>query len=159
MNNLKELELNVIYSPPATEYKPVDGRKYCFAIANKPGESHLYIGYEYDCFPFNHKVREEMRAEWIPHMGQYVLCVKIQDNNDHLEEHHVKILNLVSQQEITNSLSSIMYGDRAFFINYPWLLDSPIYIHFQSKNDDFNKIVYYGTPRQYLNGNGIAVKT
>ena len=159
MNRLNPSELNVIYSPPATEYKPVDGRKYRFAKANNHGEAYLCNGYDYENLPTKHKFREELRAEWIPQMGQYVFCGKTTVNHDHGEDHHVKLRLLMSQQEIPDALAAIMYSDRAFFFHYPWLLDSPIYIQFQSKYEDYNKMIYYGTPRQYLNETVEPIKT
>lgn len=152
MNRINPFTLNVMYSPPATEFKPVEGRKYSFAKTNKPGEANLYIGYEYNRFSPHQIVGEEIRAEWIPQLGQFVLCGKtpiFYENNE--EDSQIKLKFIMSQQEIHEALTAIIYGDRAFFFNYPWLLDSPIYIHYQTQTADYNKMIYFGTPRQYLN--------
>lgn len=150
MSKLNPSMLTVLYSPPATEFRPVDRRKYTLTQSKTTGELFLCIGYRYDLNAMNKKFQDDVFAEWIPQLGQYVLSGKIYLCDDEFDEQYAKIRYVVCQREADLALSAIIYGDRFFFSNYPWLLDSPIYIHFESNYDEYNKLIYYGTPRQYL---------
>ncbi|MBY0120479.1 staygreen family protein [Bacillus sp. S/N-304-OC-R1] len=151
MNKLDVDQLSVSYLPPTTEFRPVDGRKYTLLQSNTSGEWFLTIGYHYHSNDANRKFRDEVFAEWVPQMGQYVLSGKVFVSDQEFDKQYAKIRFMIFQREVEQALSAIVYGDRVFYSNYPWLLDSPIYIHFDSNYEDFNKMIYYGTPRQYLN--------
>lgn len=151
MNNWDPTKITVLYLPPATEFRPVDRRKYTWTQSKTTGESYLSIGYQYDFNAIQEEFRDEVLAEWTPQMGQYVLSGKIFISDESFDEKYANIRFLIFQREVKSALAAMIYGDRPFFSNYPWLLDSPIYIHFQSNYKDYNKIIYYETPRQYLN--------
>ncbi|MFE8694927.1 staygreen family protein [Cytobacillus sp. FJAT-53684] len=151
MSNWDPMRITVLYLPPATEFRPVDRRKYTWTQSKTTGESFLSIGYDYDFNAIQVEYRDEVLAEWIPQMGQYVLSGKIFISDESFDEKYAKIRFMIFQREARQALAAMIYGDRTFFSNYPWLLDSPIYIHFQSNYHEFNKIIYYETPRQYLN--------
>lgn len=151
MDKFNPSKLNVIYIPPTTEFRPVDHRKYTYSQSNSSGEMLLYIGYKFDKSGVQNNVRDEVLAEWIPQMGQYVLSGKMHISDGEYDEQHARLRFLIFQREVKNAILAMMIGDRAFFSHYPWLLDSPIYIHFQSDYEEYNKMIYYGTPRQFLN--------
>ncbi|WP_102275620.1 staygreen family protein [Cytobacillus massiliigabonensis] len=151
MNNWDPTRINVLYLPPATEFRPVDRRKYTWTQSKTTGESYLSIGYHHDFNVIQEEYRDEVLAEWIPQLGQYVLSGKIFISDESFDEKYAQIRFLIFQREARHALSAMIYGDRTFFSNYPWLLDSPIYIHFQSNYKEYNKMIYYETPRQYLN--------
>jgi Staygreen protein len=151
MSNWDPTSITVLYLPPATEFRPVDRRKYTWTQSKTTGESILSIGYQYDFKAIQAEYRDEVLAEWIPQMGQYVLSGKIFISDESFDEKYAQIRFLIFQREARQALAAMIHGDRTFFSNYPWLLDSPIYIHFQSNYKDYNKIIYYETPRQYLN--------
>ncbi len=44
----------------------------------------------------------------------------------------------------------MIYGDQTLFTSFPWLLDAPIYIQFESEFPQYNQILYYGRPRDFL---------
>lgn len=56
----------------------------------------------------------------------------------------------IFKKEMATALKGIIYGDRPFYVNYPFLLNAPIYIHYLSIYPQYSQVVYYGTPRQYL---------
>ncbi|KQL19435.1 staygreen family protein [Cytobacillus solani] len=151
MSHWDPTKITVQYLPPATEFRPVDRRKYTWSQSKTTGESCLSIGYHYDFNVIQVEYRDEVLAEWIPQMGQYVLSGKIFISDESFDEKYAQIRFLIFQREARQALAGMIYGDRTFFTNYPWLLDSPIYIHFQSNYKEYNKIIYYETPRQYLN--------
>ncbi len=151
MNKFDPSKLNVKYSAPATEFRPIERRKYTFSQSNHTRELFLTIGDNYDLNEVHPKYRDEVFAEWKPQMGQYVLLGKMHVSDEDFDEHYAKLRFLIFKHEVRIAIAAIIYGDRNFLFNYPWLLDSPIYLHFTSNFAEFNKIIYYDTPRQYLN--------
>lgn len=150
MSKFNSSKLAVRYLPPATEFRPVDRRKYTLTHSDSTGDQFLAIGGYYDVNAINTKFRDEVFAEWLPQMGQYVLSGKVYISGGEFDEQYSKVRFLIFQKELDLALTAIIYGDRSFYSNYPWLLDSPIFIHFESAYPQFSKILYYGTPRQYL---------
>ncbi|WP_080846062.1 staygreen family protein [Cytobacillus gottheilii] len=143
-------QLHVTYLPPATAFRPVERRKYTLTHSDETGELFLSIGHEYDVSSLNLNVRDELAAEWLPQLGQYVLAGKFHISNGDFDQQYAHARYLIFQREADRALSALIYGDREFFSHYPWLLDSPIYIYFESVYPEFHKMIYYGTPRQYL---------
>ncbi|MGD6895648.1 staygreen family protein [Bacillus infantis] len=151
MSQFNPQKLSVRYLAPATEQKPVDARKYTLTHLDETGELFLSIGCVYDYSSVNKKFRDEVLAEWLPQMGQYVLKAAVYVSGGEFDEKTSKMRYMIFQREMDLALKAIIYGDRSFFTSYPWLLDSPIYVQFESVFPQFSKIIYYGTPRQYLN--------
>lgn len=83
-------------------------------------------------------------------MGQYVLSGRVYISNGEFDHQYSKIRFLIFQKELDLALTAMIYGDRSFYSNYPWLLDSPIFIYFESVYPEFSKLIYYETPRKYL---------
>lgn len=150
MSKFNPSKLSVEYLPPATEFRPVDRRKYTLTHSDATGELFLAIGGYYDLNAIKPKFRDEVFAEWLPQMGQYVLSGKVYISGGEFDEPYSKIRFMIFQKELELALTAIVYGDRCFYSNYPWLLDSPIFVHFESVYPEFSKMLYYGTPRQYL---------
>jgi Staygreen protein len=143
-------KLHVTYLPPATAFRPVERRKYTLTHSDETGDIFLSIGHEYDLSKVNVNVRDELAAEWLPQLGQYVLAGKFHISNGDFDYQYAHVRYLIFQKEAERALSALIYGDREFYSHYPWLLDSPIYIYFESVYPEFSKMIYYGTPRQYL---------
>lgn len=150
MSKFNPSKLSVTYLPPATPFKPVDERKYTLTHSDDTGELYLTVGYCYDMDAINPKFRDEVLAEWVPRMGQYVLSGKVYVTGGEFDEQYSKIRFMIFQRELSLALTAIVYGDRAFYQHYPWLLDSPIYIHFESTFPQFNQTLFAGTPRHFL---------
>ncbi|PWW25821.1 staygreen protein [Cytobacillus oceanisediminis] len=150
MSKFNPSKLAVNYLPPATEFRPVDRRKYTLTHSDATGELFLAIGGYYDLNAIRPKFRDEVFAEWQPQMGQYVLSGKVYISGGEFDEQYSKIRFMIFQKELDLALTAMVYGDSSFYSNYPWLLDSPIFIHFESVYPQFSKILYYDTPRKYL---------
>ncbi|PLR82442.1 hypothetical protein CVD25_13900 [Bacillus canaveralius] len=151
MNKFDPAKLSTDIKAPATQFGPVDNRKYTLTHSDTNGEFLLKIGCHFDLDAVNSKQRDEVFAEWKPKSGQYILFGRVYISNGDFDEKYSQVRFLIFQRELELALTAITYGDQAFFTYYPWLLDSPIYIQFESVYPQFNKIVYQGTPRQYLN--------
>jgi len=150
MSKFDPAKLKLTYFPPATPFKPVDERKYTFTHSDVTGELFLTIGYCYDFDAINMKLRDEVFAEWKHTMGQYTLTGKVFVSNGEFNEKYSMIRFHIFQKELPLALTAMVYGDRNFYMNHPWLLDSPIYVQFESAFPQFHQLIYYGTPRQYL---------
>lgn len=150
MSKFQPSKLRVTFFPPATPFKPVDERKYTLARDNEAGDLILTVGYCYDESAVDPVYHNEILAQWIYRRGQYILSGKVLIDGQDVDEQYAKNRFLVFQRELQGALTAIVSGDRGFFENYPWLLDSPIYIHFESNIPQYNQVFYYGKPRQYL---------
>ncbi|WP_075980614.1 staygreen family protein [Bacillus massilinigeriensis] len=150
MNKINLEKLSVTYLPPATEFNPVDGRKYTLTHSDTTGELYLSIGNGYAFSSINPNTKDEVLAEWVTHMGQYMLNGKVYISGGEYGEEHAKARFIIFKNELELAITAIVYGDRSLYLNYPWLLDSPIYIKFESIFPQFNQVLYFGTPRQYL---------
>lgn len=148
LNKFHPSKLKVTFFPPATPYKPVDERKYTVNYKDNTGEIFLTIGYCYETGAFYQY--DAVFAEWIPQLGQYILKGKVFISDSNFDEQTAKYRFQRMQNDLPIAISAIIYGDRQLFQYYPWLLDCPIYIHFESNDPQFQRILYIGTPRYFL---------
>lgn len=151
MSKLDSSKLNVTFFPPATPYKPFENRKYTVEICNETGKIYVTIGNRYFQQHASNISAKEITAQWTPRMGQFILNGKVHVSKGEFDEEQAKIRLSSFQQHLDLALAAIVFGDQKFFHNYPWLLDSPIYIHFESNYPQFHQMLYFGTPRQFLN--------
>ncbi|WP_421385007.1 staygreen family protein [Bacillus salacetis] len=150
MSDFNPEKLSVTYHPPASVFNPMDGRKYTLTHSDTTGELFLSIGCQYDFNKVNPAMRDEVLAEWGRVMGQYTLSGIVYVSGGEFDENLSKVRYMIFRKELPLALSAIVNGDRGFFSYFPWLLDAPIYITFESVFPEFNQVHYYGTPRQYL---------
>ncbi len=151
MSEFKPEMLTVNYLPPATAFVPVDSRKYTLTHSDQTGELFLGVGNVYDYRAINYKMRDEVLADWVTVNGEYLLYGKVYISNGEYDKNMSRIRYMIFKKELDLALTAIIYGDRSFFGYHPWLLDAPIYVQFSSIFPEFNKVIYYGTPRKYLN--------
>ncbi|CAM3790063.1 staygreen family protein [Mesobacillus thioparans] len=151
MSKFNPEKLTVSYIPPATAYMPIDSRKYTLTHSDLSGELFLAIGNVYDYQAINYKMRDEVLADWLTINGEYILFANVYVSNGEYDLNMSRIRYMIFKRELDLALTAMIYGDRSFFTYHPWLLDAPIYVKFSSSFPEFNEIVYYGTPRYYLN--------
>lgn len=104
MSNFNPSKLSVKYLSPATEFRPVDSRKYTLTHSDATGELFLAIGECYDFNAVNPKFRDEAFAEWIPQMGQYVLSGRVYISGGEFDQQYAKIRFLIFQKELDLAL-------------------------------------------------------
>lgn len=143
-------KLSVSYLPPSTPFRPLDGRKYTLTHSDVTGELFLTIGCQFDNSKINTNLRDEVLAEWIPQLGEFQLWGSVYISGGEFDESYAKVRYLIFQKELELAIKAIVYGDQSFYSCFPWLLDSSIYIRFNSIYPQFQQVLYYGTPRQYL---------
>lgn len=150
MNIFDPSKLTFKINAPATEFRPIEGRKYTLTHTDATGQLFLSIGNDYNASLFNSKLRDEVLAEWMPKMGEYMLWGRVYVSGGEFDKKNAKVRFLIFQKELDLAFKAIIYSDQILFTYYPWLLDSPIYIQYESIFPEFNKINYMGTPRKYL---------
>ena len=144
-------KLTTNYLAHATPLLPVEGRKYTLTHSDITGQLFLAVGYEYNIRAINPKLRDEVIAEWVPQMGEFSLYGRVYVSGGEFDEMNAKARFLIFKKELNLAITAMVYGDKVFFMNYPCLLDAPIFIRFESIYTQFNQIQFYGTPRQFLN--------
>ena len=150
MSEFNPDKLSVTYLPPASIFNPIDHRKYTLTHSDSTGELFLSIGCQYELENINLNMRDEVLGEWRREKGQYTLCGKVYISNGEFDEKLSNVRFMIFKKELPLALSAIVNGDKGFYMYYPWLLDAPIYIYFDSIFPEYNQILYFGTPRQYL---------
>ncbi|WP_064093376.1 staygreen family protein [Rossellomorea aquimaris] len=150
MSEFNPDKLSVTYLPPASIFNPIDHRKYTLTHSDSTGELFLSIGCQYELENINLNMRDEVLGEWRREQGQYTLCGTVYISNGEFDEKLSNVRFMVFKKELPLALSAIVNGDKGFYMYYPWLLDAPIYIYFDSIFPEFNQILYFGTPRQYI---------
>ncbi len=159
MSEFNPDKLSKKYLPPANMFGPLEKRRYTLTHSDYSAELFLTIGTRYDLEAVNEKLRDEVLAEWKTRDGEYILLGKVHVSNGDYDKNFSRIRYLIFKKELPLALTGIIYGDKDFFIHYPWLLDSPIIIHFESVYPEYNDVLYYGTPRQYLSDAAIKKLT
>jgi hypothetical protein len=150
MTEFNPEKLHVTFEPPTTSFSPIQGRKYTLTHSDETGELFLAVGKRYDLDAIDQKLRDEVLAEWKTRNGEYVLMGKVHISTGEFDEKLAKIRYMIFKKEMNLALTGMVYGDREFYVHNPWLLDSPILVHFESVYPEFNEVLYFGTPRYYL---------
>lgn len=144
-----KLSTNII--PPANFIHPIQGRKYTLTHSDDTGELFLDIGTTYNYQAIDWKLRDEVLVELRVDQFNRVCFVGVAHvDQGQFPKEQAQFRYNIFRKEMNTALKGIFYGDQPFFSNYPQLLDAPIYIMYESIFPEFHHIVYYGTPRKYL---------
>lgn len=150
MNMIDPGRLHVTYSPPASIFAPIDHRRYTMTHSDSTGELFVTIGCEYDVSAINPYMRDEVLTEWVREDGQYRLNGRVYISGGEFDRQMAQVRYMIFKREMGTALAAIVNGDAGFFTYHPWLLDAPITIHFESVFPEYDQMVYFGTPRQYV---------
>ncbi|WP_042348482.1 staygreen family protein [Bacillus massiliigorillae] len=142
-------KLSTFILPPATSTAPVAERKYTMTHDDRTGNLFVTIGYSFDTCSLT-AMRDEVLAEWVPHHGQFALIGKAYVSGGEYDANTAQVRYLIFKKEMETALQAIVNSDRSFFEHFPWFLDFPIYIHFESILPQYNQVINYGTPRSYV---------
>lgn len=96
-------------------------------------------------------MRDEVLAEWQrDNFGRFHLVGRAYVDSGEFSEDESRVRFSIYQKEMMLALKGMIFGDRYFLANYPYLLDAPIYIYYDSVYPQFEQVYYYGTPRKIL---------
>ncbi|WP_044336981.1 staygreen family protein [Rossellomorea aquimaris] len=150
MSEFKPEKLAVTYLPPASIFNPIDNRKYTLTHSDTTGELFLSVGCHFDLEKINPSMRDEVLGEWRRDLGQYTLRGTVYVSGGEFDQQLSKVRFMIFKKELPLALAAMVNGDKGFYTYYPWLLDAPIIICFESVFTEFQQTLYFGTPRQYL---------
>ncbi len=151
MSSFDPRKLSVTYLPPADTAHPLVGRKYTLTHSDSTAELFLDIGYVFNFEAVNPKVRDEVLAEWkMNRQNQLYLLGKAYVDGGEFSQQTAEYRFNIFNKEMTTALKGMIYGDRQLYSHYPFLLDAPIFVSFDSTYPAYRQIVFYGSPRQYL---------
>ncbi|MBU9723326.1 MULTISPECIES: staygreen family protein [Bacillaceae] len=151
MSTFHPSKLSVTVQPPATFFQPIVARKYTLTHSDDTGELFLDIGLLYNDKAIDITMRDEVLAEWRRDaIGTYQLVGKVLVDIGENDEKKSRYRFQIFRKEMETAIKGIVVGDRKLYNYFPFLLDAPIFIHYESIFPQYNQVLYHGTPRQYL---------
>ncbi|MFX0082610.1 MAG: staygreen family protein [Candidatus Hodarchaeota archaeon] len=140
-------KLHVEYQDSIKSSKSIMPRKYTLTHSDSTGNLFLTVGADYDYKQisglYTRFMRDEVLAEWKQINDQYELHLYLHVSGgfvfgwagmrDKIFRHHLPLV-----------LQTIKYGDKSLFKSFPFLSESPIIVHFNSKNKKYNKTENFG---------------
>ena len=94
-------------------------------------------------------MRDEILAEWLKDENDYSFHVYCHVSGGIIIG-RAGWRDSIFRREMPLVLKAICQGDKDLFKSNPDLVNSPIIVHFQSSNNNFNKVEIWGTPKDYL---------
>ncbi len=151
MTTLYSEKLSTNYIGSTNSFYPLLGRKYTLTHSDQTGQLFLDIGTRYNLSSINLKMRDEVLAEWkINNDGILILFGTVYVDHGEYSKEEAFYRYKIFHKEMPLALKAIINGDISFYSYYPFLLNAPIVIYFQSIFPEYNGISNYGTPREYL---------
>lgn len=148
MKRLNPNKLHVEYRRGILPAWPIIPRKYTLTHSDLTGDLFLAIGSQYATDKIT-EMRDEVLGEWIPYGADDValfINVHVDGKGDAAVS---SIRNNVFIQELPLALEGIIYGDKALLNTYPALNNSPVFVQFNSRFPQFNRIEYWGLVHDY----------
>ncbi|MFX1302929.1 MAG: staygreen family protein [Promethearchaeota archaeon] len=152
MANFNPEKLHVVYKDSVDSKILKIPRKYTLTHSDSTGDLFLTIGPEYDYKQissfYTRFMRDEVLAEWQLNNNIYELHVFLHVSGGFVFG-WASLRDRIFRSHLPLVLNVIRYGDKLIFESLPILNDSPIYIHFNSKNKKYNKIENYGQIKEF----------
>ena len=141
-------KLETIFIEPITLYGPIKDRKYTLTHSDNTGVMFLTIANKYDYCAINYDLRDEILGTWKTYDNSYNLFfyayIGDLDYLDALYRYNI------FKSHMNSALQAIIYGDRELLNKHKELLNTPIYIKFDSSIPIFNNYEFYGYVNDYI---------
>lgn len=109
----------------------------------------LDVGSVYNNSAIDQKLRDEVLGKWIfSDNHSYTLIFYVYVGDGDFEESY-KRYNIF-KDNLNLALQAIIYGDRVLFSKYPQLIETPIYVKFDSTIPIFDNYEFYGYVKNYM---------
>ncbi len=147
--NFDKDKLKVTFGPTVTPTSPIQNRKYTLTHSDSTGILYLYIGQDYNYYAINETLRDELLGKWkLRDYNSYVLIFYAYvGDNDFLKS---SMKYGAFKYHLQMALQAIFYGDKELLEEHKYLLDSPIYIKFDSDIPMFDNYEQYGYVKDYI---------
>lgn len=147
MKRLNPEKLSVEYRQGVDAKEPVFGRKYTLTHSDETAELYLTIGKKFAWDKVN-DLRDEVLGKWSKKKQDIIFKASCYVNGEEGEE-SAAIRYAIFARELPLALEAIRYGDRELFETYKELDQVPIWIHFQSQYDEYDRLEYWGKFEDY----------
>jgi hypothetical protein len=152
MERLNPEKLHVTYLSGSTPEDPVLSRRYTLTHSDRTGELFLSIGNRYNKKQvsglYTRLMRDEVLAELALHDNSPVFRVYCHVSGGFVIG-TARWRYGIFQSEMRLVLEALRYGDRILFDLKPDLDNTPVLVHFQSKDSRFDKVENMGTMADY----------
>lgn len=142
-------KLETTFIEPMTPYGPIEGRKYTLTHSDETGMMFLDIADEYNYKVINQDLRDELLGTWrIIYDNDYGLFLYAYIGD--LDYFSALMKYSSFKYHMNLALQAIIYGDKDLIKEYPKLINSPIYVKFDSLFPIFNNYEFYGYVKDYI---------
>lgn len=142
-------KLETTFYPPMTATETIENRKYTLTHSDETGMLFLDIGEEYNYSAINDKLRDELLGKWkIYSYNSFILIFYAYVGDGNFLDASMKYSAFKYHMKL--ALQTIFYGDKALLEKYPYLLNTPIYVKFDSDISMFDNYEPYGFVRDYI---------
>lgn len=149
MRKLNPQKVFVQYRDKMKPYEPVAGRKYTITHSDTTAELFVFVSEEYAEDQIT-GMRDEVRLAWEKgDQGLVLLGSVLVDDNNVTGKAYIR--NQIFYNEMPTALGALRQADRFLFDKEPNLDDTPVFIHFRSRNPAYNKTYYFGVIGDYRN--------
>jgi hypothetical protein len=152
MKRLNPQKLYVAYLTGTNTEDSFLPRRYTLTHSDITGKLFLTINNEYDTKQisklYTRLMRDEVLAEFTREEEGLVFKVYCHVSGGFVFG-TAKLRYAVFRHELPLVLEAIRFGDRNLFEKIPNLDKTPVFIHFQSTNNRFNKVENWGTMADY----------
>lgn len=142
-------KLETTFIEPMTPYGPIEGRKYTLTHSDATGMMFLDIADKYNYKIVHPEIRDEILGSWkSSYADSYNLIFYAYVGNGNFFSALSKYNAF--KYHLNLALQAIVYGDRDLFQKYPNLIDTPIYVKFDSLIPIFDGYEFYGYVKDYM---------
>lgn len=141
-------KLETTFVEPMTPFGPIEDRKYTLTHSDDTGMMFLDIANYYNYDAVDKELRDELLGSWKIHDDSYNLFFYAYVGDTDFVNAAIKYAAFKYHMKL--ALTAIVYGDKDLFAKYPELIDSPIYIKFDSSIPMFDGYESYGYVRDYI---------
>lgn len=142
-------KLETTFYPPMTESGPVENRKYTLTHSDESGMLFLDIGEEFNYSAINENLRDELIGKWKRYgYNSFILIFYAYVGEDNFLKASMKYSAFKYHMQL--ALQAIFYGDRYLLNEYDYLINTPIYVKFDSDIAMFDNYEPYGYVKDYI---------
>lgn len=147
--NFDSNKLETTFYEPMTETGPVENRKYTLTHSDETGMLFLDIGEEYNYSAIDENLRDELLGKWKRYgYNSFILIFYAYVGDGNFLDASMKYAAFKYHMKL--ALNAVFYGDRALLDEYDYLLNTPIYVKFDSDIAMFDNYEPYGYVRDYI---------